>query len=57
MVATQMLQSMSSWSANPPGNMIAARRVFAMLLCARFAILAQLVKQFPVNTNTTDARR
>ena len=57
MVATQMLQSMSSWSADPPANMIAARRVFAMLLCARFAILAQLVKQFPVNTNITDARR
>lgn len=60
MVATEMLQSMSSWHADPPDSFskrTAACRIFAMLLCARFVILAQLVKQFSANTNIADARR
>lgn len=60
MVATEMLQSMSSWHADPPDSFskrTAVCRIFAMLLCARFVILAQLVKQFSANTNIADARR
>ena len=59
-VATQMLQSMSKWCANPPdlsNNGTAARCAFAMLLCARVFILKQLVQHFPAETNITDARR
>ena len=60
MVATEMLQSMSSWRADPPdfpSNRAAARRTFAMLLCARVVILGQVVTQFPSNTNIADACR
>ena len=60
-VATQMLQSMSSWHTDPPDSFnngtAAARRAFAMLLCARLFILKQLVQRFPTETNVTDARR
>ncbi|KAM6495491.1 hypothetical protein JOM56_008197 [Amanita muscaria] len=59
-IATQMLQSMSSWRPEPPNlsnNGAAARRAFAMLLCARVSILKQLVQHFPGKTNVTDARR
>jgi len=59
-VATQMLQSMSSWREGPAhlsNNGTAARRAFAMLLCARVFILKQLVQHFPAKTNVTDARR
>ncbi|KAF8350099.1 hypothetical protein F5887DRAFT_1059292 [Amanita rubescens] len=59
-IATKMLKSMGSWCADPPdfsNNSTAAHRAFAMLLCARVVIFEQLVKQFPANTNITDARR
>ena len=49
-VATQMLQSMSSWHTDPPDSFnngtAAARRAFAMLLCARLFILKQLVQRY-----------
>ena len=60
-VATQMLRSMSSWREDPPdlpnNSTTAARRAFAMLLCARVFILNKLVQHFPAETNITDARR
>ena len=60
-VATQMLQSLSSWHTDPPDSFnngtAAARRAFAMLLCAHLFILKQLVQRFPAETNVTDARR
>ena len=59
-VATEMLQSMSSWRTDPESlsnNGAAANRTFAMLLCARLFILKQLVQHFPAETNVTDARR
>jgi hypothetical protein len=58
--ATEMLQTMSSWSTKSPdlsNNVSPAQRIFAMLLCARFFIFKQLVQHIPVNTNVTDARR
>ncbi len=60
--ATEMLQTMSTWrqgesSPDPANNAIAARRAFAMMLCARFFILNQIVQQLPLHTNVTDARR
>ena len=52
---------MSSWrtgsSEDLSENSSAAQRTFAMLLCARFFILEQLVQRFPANTNVMDARR
>jgi len=60
--ATEMLQTMSTWrqgesSPDLANNAIAARRAFAMMLCARFFILNQIVQQLPLHTNVTDARR
>ncbi len=56
---TEMLQSMSTWgqgqgSADISENISAARRTFAMMLCARFFILKQLVQHFPVLGHEND---
>ncbi|KAF8340839.1 hypothetical protein F5887DRAFT_919439 [Amanita rubescens] len=58
--ATEILQTMSTWSDKSPdlsNNTPPARRIFAMLLCARFFIFKQLVQHFPVNTKVKDAQR
>ncbi len=56
---TEMLQSMRTWSQGLDlyENISAAHRTFAMMLCARFFILNQLVQHLPVNTDATVARR
>jgi hypothetical protein len=60
MVATQMLQSMSSWCTDPldlsNNGTTATCCTFAMLLCACVFILKQLVQRFPAKTNIMDAR-
>jgi len=58
--ATLIMQTMSSWrarEANPEKAAEAANRTFAMLLCARFFVLKQLVQYLPRDTQPMVARR
>ena len=56
-VATELMAATSTWDTSIKHNVDAARRSFAMLICARIFVLKCLLEKLPPDTDVETARR